>query len=301
VVATNGVISVGTQPTAIKAYGSGHVYTVLDNYGGYSDAQQPSDAIVSNWGSNAVSILDLLNSVVISTIPVGTEPAAVILNSNQSKAYVANYGSSSVSEVDLGKLVQSRVAAIGPSPAALAMDPGGTAVWVGGLNYISKVDIASFSVVQTFSVSGQVSSLAASAGQNSLVYTTVATAGSSTTFQAQQAAMSNGAVQGTYAQYTMSSSSLYAAARMSGAPAPGTPGWLMSSGALVSANYGNGAAVVGTPTGFALLDLVAKTQIMQGTTSGPVRGIATNPSQGIAYVTVPDSNSLITVPLPAVQ
>lgn len=296
----NGVITVGSQPTAIKVYGSSDVYTSQD-YGGYYDIAQPSNAIVTNFGSNTVSILDTVNSVVVTTISVGTQPITVVLSNSTGKAYVANYGSSSVSEINLSTNTQSRVASVGTRPEALCLDPGGTALWIGGLNYISKIDLSSLSTLQSFSVSGQVTSLAVSAGQNSLVYTTMSASGGSTTFQAQQASLSNFGVQGTYAQYTMSSSSYYAEAITSGGPAPGAPGWLMSSGALVSSNYGNSAAVVGTPTGFAVIDLHRQVVVMQGNAPSAVRGMVTDPSQGLAYVTAPDSNSLITVPLPNVQ
>jgi len=301
VAGTNGTIAVGSKPTAIKAYGDANVCTYFDNLGSYQCVEQPSNAIVANFGSNTVSILDLVNNAVTGTIPVGTQPVTVTLNSNQTKAYVANYGSSTVSEIDLGTKTQLRLAGVGVQPDALAVDPSGTALWVGGLNYISKVDLTSFSVTQSFSVSGQVTSLAVSSGQNSLVYTTMAAAAGSTTFQAQQAAISSGAVQQTYAQYSVSSSSPhpeYAQMVTTGDSAPGTPGWLMPSGALVSANYGNSVVVVGTPTGFAVLDLIRQIDLLDATTPSPVRGIATDPAQGVAYVTLPDSNSLVTVPLP---
>ena len=73
----------------------------------------------------------------------------------------------------------------------------------------------------------------------------------------------------------------------------------MPGGALVSANYGNSAAVVGTPSGFAFLDLIRQMDLLDGATPNPVRGVATVPGQGVAYLTVPDSNLVITVPLPA--
>jgi YVTN family beta-propeller protein len=287
----------GTQPVAVKLYGSAKVW--VSNTPTFMQTRTgPSQAIVANFASGSVTILNLVSNAVTTTIAVGAQPSEVTIKADATKAYVANYGSSSISEIDLGSNTQSRVASVGVQPAGLAMDPGGTALWVGGSNYISKLDLATFSVIQTFSVSGQVTSLAVSAGQNSLVYTTVATAGGSTTFQAQQAAVANAAIQGTYAHYTMSSSTPYAQAITSGGPAPGAPGWLASSGALVSANYGNGLAVVGTPTGFALLDLVHRTTVMQGNTPSAVHGIATSPAQGIVYITAPDSNSFITVPLP---
>src|SRR6266851_1002692 len=185
-------VAVGSQPTAVKGYATATQTKSTDVYGGYITTTQPSRAMVENFGSNTVSILDLFGKTVVQSISVGTEPAAVVLNSSASKAYVADYGSSSISEIDLTSNTQSRVASVGARPAALAMDPGGTAVWVGGYNYISKVDLTSFSATQTFSVSGQVTSLAVSSGQNALVYTTMATVGGSTTFQAQHVALSTG-------------------------------------------------------------------------------------------------------------
>jgi|SRR5580704_953245 YVTN family beta-propeller protein len=296
-----GAITVGSQPVSVKGYAVTTKTVLPDHYGGYIRTTEPSRAIVANFGGNTVNIVDLNNYVVVQTISVGTQPAALVLKGDQSKAYVANYGSSTVSEIDLAANTQSRVAAVGTQPEAVAMDPGGTALWVGGLNYISKLDLGSFIPIQSLSVSGQVTSLAVSSGQNSLVYTTMAAASGSTTFQAHQADISSGAVQGTYAQYSVSSSSPhpeYAEAITVGGSAPGTPGWLMPSGALVSANYGNSVVVVGTPTGFAVIDLIRQIDLLDGTTPTPVRGVATDPAQGVAYVTLPDSNSLITVPLP---
>ena len=52
-----------------------------------------------------------------------------------------------------------------------------------------------------------------------------------------------------------------------------------------------------TPTGFVIYDLVTHQQIMKGTTSTPVRGIAADPDCMFAYVTLPDSNEYLAVPL----
>jgi YVTN family beta-propeller protein len=146
-------IAVGSQPTAIKGYAvaSQTQYFNSTYERDRTTTTQPSRAIVTNFGSNTVSIVDLFNYVVVQTIPVGTEPTAVLIGSGTSTAYaaayVANFGSSAISEINLSTNSQSRVAAVGPQPDALAMDPSGTAIWVGGLNYISKVDLTSFSVV----------------------------------------------------------------------------------------------------------------------------------------------------------
>ena len=291
----NGVtLTVGTQPTAVMSYNVVTNTTHPDQFGGYQNTTQPSKAIVTNFGSNTVSILDLINNTVTNTISVGTQPITVALNSGATKAYVANFGSASVSEVDLSTLAQTRVVSVGSSPAAVAMDAGGTAIWVGGLNYISKVDVSSFSVVQTFSVSGQVTSIAVSSGQNSLVYTLYSSGSGG--FSAQQAAISNGVSQGTYAQYSVSGSNYYAQSQSTCSGNCPPPGWLMSTGAMVSAPYNNRFAVLGTPTGFAVVDLLNKTTVLQGSTPSAVRGIATD--NDMIYLTAPDSNSLISVPFP---
>src|ERR1700738_4282121 len=154
-----GNISVGQQPTAVKSYAT-VTFTNNFGYGGYQTITQPSRAIVTNFGSNTASILDLVNGRVVTTIALGTQPLSVVLNSSQSTAYAANYGSSTVSEIDLNSNTQTRVTNVGALPEALAMDPSGTALWVGGQNYISKLDLNSLSAIQSFSVSGQVTLLA---------------------------------------------------------------------------------------------------------------------------------------------
>ena len=80
-----------------------------------------------------------------------------------------------------------------------------------------------------------------------------------------------------------------------------TPPPYLKSSVVITASSGNGIVVTSSPTGFVVLDIVAHTQIMQGTTASPVRGIAVDPLESLAYLTAPDSNSLITVPLPAGQ
>jgi len=280
----------GNQPVTVKFYGSTTV--TLSNTPTFKQTRTgPSKAIVANFGSNSVSILNLVQNTVVATIAVGTEPSAVAI---ATKAYVTNYGSSSISEIDLTSNTQSRVASVGAQPAALALDPGGTAIWVGGYNYISKIDLSSLSALSTFSVGGQVTSLAVSAGQNSLVYTVL----SGSTFSVRQAAIATGAVYGTYAQYTIPSTSYYLAQSTTSGGSTTPPGWLLSSAALVSAPYGNRYAAVGTPTGFAVIDLQSQTQLLQGSTPTAVRGIATDPQCGMIYATVPDSNTFLSIPFP---
>ena len=66
----------------------------------------------------------------------------------------------------------------------------------------------------------------------------------------------------------------------------------------VSAQFGNGIAASATPTGFIVYDVVSHQQIMAGTTPTPVRGISSDPLNQVVFLTLPDSNEYITIPLP---
>ncbi len=306
------LVTVGASPVAVKAYD--YVTTSTQHCGGgrnpvcvTNSSTAPTAAIVANFGSNTVSIVTLTSTpTVATTIPVGIEPSSIALTSNQSYAYVTNFGSDSVSEINLSTHAVTRTIAVGAQPAAVLVDPGGSNLWVGGLNYISEISLSSLATVGGVSgVSGQVTSLGVSTGTNSVIYTTISS--NLSTYQAIQAAISAVGPTGKLAPPANPQNS-YASMNVSGTAYavfnPGStspPGFLASSGALVNANYGNGLAVVGTPTGFAVLDLVHNTQVFQSSTTTPVRGIATNPAQGVVYLTVPDSNQLITVPLPAIN
>jgi YVTN family beta-propeller protein len=312
----NGVhIAVGGQPVAVGAFATSS-NTTTSTSGSTTRTiikTQPSRALVANFASSTVSLVNLFSNSVLSTISVGAEPCAVIVSPDQTKAYVANYGSSSVSEVDLSIGSQSRLVTVGPQPATLALDASGTSLWVGGLNYVSRLDLSSFSVVATLpSVSGQVTSVTVSGGQNSVLYTTISN--SYSTFQAVEANLTAGGTTTTrngspvpefvlsnpphvYSQVSVANTAYSNPNSGGGTP----PGFLASSGALVSASYGNAAVVVGTPNGFAVIDLKNHVQIMQGSTSSPIRGIATDSGQGVVYLAAPDSNSLYYVPMPIPQ
>jgi hypothetical protein len=74
---------------------------------------------------------------------------------------------------------------------------------------------------------------------------------------------------------------------------------LLAGGALSSVQYANDIAVVTTPTGFAVVDIARGNVVMQGTTPTPVRGMAADPDQGVVFLTAPDSNTVLRVPLPS--
>jgi hypothetical protein len=58
------------------------------------------------------------------------------------------------------------------------------------------------------------------------------------------------------------------------------------------------AVVSATPTGFSISDISGNVVLVSETTPSPVTAIAVNPQLSAAYLTMPDSNTLLTVPLP---
>lgn len=255
----------------------------------------PAMALVANYADNSISYVDLARNLSVGTIAVGVQPCAIETDHNgsmPSKAYIANYGSGTVSQIDLNSMNLINTFIVGPAPAALAMDPSNTAIWVGGQNYIKKIDVTSNSVTATYPVSGWVTSLAYSLGQKSVVYTVQ----DSTAYWAEHMNIASGTK--TAFARTNLPASFSSTTNVAASPNPLT---MAASGALTSANYSNGIAVVATPTGFAVIDLIKNITILQGNTPSAVRGIATDPKQGIVYLTAPETNSIISVPLPPGQ
>jgi DNA-binding beta-propeller fold protein YncE len=95
-------------------------------------------AVVTNSGSNTVSLVDLVNRVQIFdatgktplTVTVGTNPSGVAIDQETNLAVIANTGSTNVSTIDLTPLTANPIGALTPStvvvdpnPIAVAIDP----------------------------------------------------------------------------------------------------------------------------------------------------------------------------------
>lgn len=299
------VLGVGYSPTAVKAYWPDTRYESWgDPYYYYEQTTtEPSRALVVNSGSNSVSVLDLIGWQVIATIPVGSRPTELIVNPGETKAYVSNYDSSTLTEINLSTNSVVRTISVGYHPTSLTLDPSGTSLWVGGQGWLSKVDLSSFSILATYTVNGTITSMAASTGQNSIIYTAVtnssapnstysaAIAYPSSLYSVRKLRLSD---MGTFTSASYGSASAYQYSAVSGSlPMPS----LLAGGTKVSVNYGNRISVSATPEGFVVVEVPSGVEIMRGRTPTPVRAMAASPWDGVVYITVPDSNMLITVPL----
>jgi len=300
---------VGSEPIAVKAYGSGSGTETIQEGGEQETiitATGPAYALVANFGSCTESVVQILygsgngspvaGMSTVHTIGVGSQPMAITLNSAQTMAYVASYGNGSLAEISLSTEKVTRTATGVTGAQSVAIDPSGSYVWVGGTNSLYKVNLSTFEVVGTYPVSGQVTSLAASNAQNELVYTLVQNCCSdSSSYSANELSLSSMTSKGTHAS---ASASPYAAYTMHGTlPSAAT----LPQATVVSAQFSNGMGASATPTGFVVYDLVSHKQIMTGTTLTPVRGIAADPNSRFAYFTLPDSNEYISVPLESGQ
>jgi YVTN family beta-propeller protein len=306
------LITVGNNPVAVKAYAPATTVTTSNtsNTTETISTTSPGRAITANFTDNTVSIVNLQTSSVMATIAVGSEPAALLVTPDNSKAFVANYGSGTISAIDLSTLAQTGTVNVGAQPDTLAFDPSGTALWVGGQGYMSEVDLSTLAILRTISTSGLVTSMAVSASRNEIVSTVIGNLSTRTTSSGGTVAdvittqstigirETSLASNATVASYSTGST---ANALLAANQNPSLPSTLLGSSTVVSKNYGNGLAISATPGGFVVIDLTTHTQFLSGTTSSPVRAIATDPTQGVVYMTAPDSNSLITVDLPKVQ
>jgi YVTN family beta-propeller protein len=297
------LISVGTRPVAVKAFRITTV-DIIDTDTTSRIRTGPSLALVVNEGSDNVSVVDLNQNTVAGTVAVGSQPMAILVKPDETKAYVANFGSGSITEIDLSTFTATRALQVGTNPMSLAMDPGGTALWIGGQGYAAKIDLSSFAIISNIAVNGAVTSLASSVQLNELVGSVVGNTNASSTapYSPDIASTSNYviaelnlntmAVAGSYAPASASS---YASYSMNGTlpNAAAIPG-----AAQISQQWNNGMGISATPAGFVVYDLTNHAEIMRGTTPTPIRGIASDPNNWVVYLTLPDSNDLITIPLP---
>jgi len=298
-------IPVGSNPTAIAVYGSGTSYDSWDDTrcnGGSSYSTFPSSAIVANSGSGTVSILDLNANSVVSTISTGTNPVAIVLSPDQAYAYVANYGSNTVSKIDLNS--NSLVGTLSVSaPTSLGFHSDGT-LWIGSGGSIVRADAGSMTALGSTGTGGYtVLGLSQATMNNNLVALVSDAGGNLFEHEVDSSALANSqsyspyraAAVSTLGTYSIGGSNVRAySSTLAGSPNP----LQLASGALADTQSGGWLAVVPTTVGFVVTDTADHADLFAGTTPGPVTSISVDSMDHVAYIAVPDSNELLSVPLP---
>jgi YVTN family beta-propeller protein len=103
-----------------------------------------SVAWVANYGSNTVTPVNLATRKAGSSIPVGSEPRAIVATPNGKTVYVANSGGDTVTPITASTGKPGKPIAVGSAPWALALTPDGKTLYVAnsGAGTVTPVSVA---------------------------------------------------------------------------------------------------------------------------------------------------------------
>jgi YVTN family beta-propeller protein len=321
---SSNTVAVGTTPTVVIAYNDQE----QDNYSSRDQRDQcdnewdqitgAQSALVVNTGDNSVSLLDIgWYNYPTGTITVGSLPVAAAISPDETKAYIANYGDGTVSEIDLVNVQKTRTIAVMSHPASVTFDSNGN-LWVGGQGAVMNVNVSGWFIasstpidgtvngmsydtqkgvlVQTMLQNGNSASVAAggttgegTTGSNPIVFNTTPGLSYSTqnTFSVAtlaSATSTSSTVMGDNAAYAQSSIAPYLA----------FPGQLAFVPPIYSATNGDMTATV-NGTSFTVSIVGTGEVLIQGTLPYPARSVAL--SSTAVYFTMPESNSLVSLPI----
>jgi YVTN family beta-propeller protein len=290
-------VDVGVNPTAVSTYSAGSTITTLATES--ETLSGATRAVVANSGSNTVSVLDLVKDARLYDVTVGNQPVALVVSSDGSTAYVANYNDRTVTQVNLNSGTATATIAVEGQPTSVAITSAGN-LWVGGVGFLTEINTKTMNVVATEPITGKtIVALGFSNSVNELVATTVDTGGK---VYADEISPSTFVAGGSYtplASHTVSSvgthlnlrayTATLASANLINTNQVGAPPLVVQDG---------WAVVTATPTGFTITDITGHVVLVSETTPSPVTAIAVDSKLNVAYLVMPDSNILLTVPLP---
>lgn len=302
-------VDVGPNPTAVVAYTAGAFTTTTPTGNGYTTfiRSGATRAAVANSGNNTVTILDIVNDVPLTAVTVGNNPVALAVSSDGTAGYVANYADSTISRIDLTTDTVTSTVAVGGNPTSVALTSAGI-LWVGGAGFLTEINTQTMSVIGTEAAGRNIIALAYSDTRNELAVTTV---DSNANVYADEIAPGTFHAGGTYtpvASNMISGLGTYTS-QPSGQRVRAFSSMLASSTSISANQVGapplvvqdDWAVVTATPTGFTISDLSGHVVLINEKTPSPVTAIAVDSNLHVAYLTMPDSNTLLMVPLPGVN
>ncbi|MEQ9238302.1 MAG: peptidoglycan-binding protein [Coleofasciculus sp. E2-BRE-01] len=100
-------------------------------------------ALVSNWCSWDLSVVDIQQNQEVRRIKLGRYPRGIAVDAASQKAYVAVMGSYDIAVVDLNDFSLDWIKNIGNSPRHLSIDPGGQYLYatLNGEGTVAKIDL----------------------------------------------------------------------------------------------------------------------------------------------------------------
>lgn len=302
-------VNVGPNPTAVATYTSGAVTTTTPTGNGYTTLIKSgaTRAVVANSGNNTVTILDIVNDVPVATVTVGNKPVALAVSSDSTAGYVANYADSSISRIDLTTNTVTATVAVGGNPTSVALTSAGI-LWVGGAGFLTEINTQNMSVTGTEAAAKNIIALGYSNSVNELIATSV---DSNSNVYSDEIAPGSFRAGGTYTP--VASNMISGLGTYSNQPSGQTVrafSSTLASNSSISANQvgapplvvqDDWAVVTATPTGFTITDASGHVVLVNEKTPSPVTAIAVDSNLHVAYLTMPDSNTLLMVPLPGVN
>jgi YVTN family beta-propeller protein len=298
-------VAVGANPTAVATYTAGAIINTTDNSNGYTTTVISGSlrAIVANSGSNTVTILNTVTAAPVATVTVGNNPVALAVSSDGTTGYVANYADSTVTQINLSTNTPTTTISVGGKPTSVALTSGGT-LWAGGAGFLTQVNASNMSVVGTETVPSRgIHALSFSDQIGQLVVQSNDTTGAVYQDEMDPAAFVAGGTYAAIASRTISALGTYTVRSQNLKAFTST---LSTSSVLPITLPGAGPLVVqdgwlvvaATPTGFTITDISGHQVLISQATASPIAAIAVDPNLNIAYLTEPDSNTILTVPLP---
>ena len=116
-------------------------------------------AYITNQEDATVSVIDTATNIVVATIPVGSSPLSVAVNSAATRAYVANFGANSVSVIDTStNTVIDTIQLPNNNVQGIAVNAAGTRVYATGSEtghddgLVSVIDTATDTIVASITV-----------------------------------------------------------------------------------------------------------------------------------------------------
>jgi YVTN family beta-propeller protein len=229
-----------------------------------------------------------------------------VASSDGTTAYVANYADSTVTQVNLATNAPTTTVAAGGQPTSVALTAAGV-LWVGGAGFLTEINTSNMSVVATESTSGRtIAALGFSDAENELIATSTVGTGNVSIDEISPSSVQTGGTYATLASHSVSTLGTYYNPRIQ-AQSFGFTSTLTSStipvntaqvGAPPLVVQDGWAVATATPTGFSITDASGHVVLVSETTPSPIAAIAVDTNLNVAYLTMPDSNTLLTVPLP---
>jgi YVTN family beta-propeller protein len=301
-------VNVGANPTAVATYTANAIINTVNNSNGYTTTILFGSlrAIVADSGSNTVTILDTVAGAPVATVTVGRTPVALAVSSDGTAGYVANYADSTVTKVNLSTNTPATTVSVGGKPTSVTLTFGGT-LWVGGAGFLTEINASTMAVVGTESVpSRNIVALSYSDQLGQLIVQSTGSTGAVYQDEMNPASFTAGGTYAAIASHTVSTLGSYT---VGSAHVRAFTSTLSKSGSLPINLPGapplvvqdNWAVVTATPTGFTITDASGHEVLVSEKTPSPIAAIAVDPNLHIVYLTMPDSNTLLTVPLPGIN